>query len=114
MAEYKTSKAGNRYRTSGMSKLARARYQRQRNAANGTITRNYDPGSDKYELQPAQLVNLTIGQEQKRAAANQRRATIARYREQGWSVADIVMATGISRAAVYRLMNPGGKDALLL
>lgn len=97
-----------------LSKLARQRFDRDRKRAQGATGREYDPVTDRYEPTAAQLANLTIGQEQKRAAANQRRATIARYREQGMSVADIVMATGISRAAVYRLMNPEGKDALLL
>lgn len=97
-----------------LGKLARARYLRQRRAAQGAVTRDYDPSADRYALQPAQLANLLIGQARKRAAAAERRRIIERYRAQGMSVADIVMVTGISRAAVYRLVNPSGKDPLLL
>lgn len=92
-----------------LSKLARQRFDRDRKRAQGATGREYDPDSDRYVLQPAQLANLDTGRAIKRAAADKRRAAIAGMCERGFSVADIVMATGISRAAVYRLMPPSVK-----
>jgi hypothetical protein len=95
------------------NKLRRARYYRQRRAAQGAITRDYDPVADRYELQPSQLANLEIGQARIRSAASERRSVVQRLWHKGHSAADIVLITGISRAAVYRFLNPEHRDPLL-
>ncbi len=51
----------------------------------------------------ASLDNLAIGRETIRVTARKRRRTIERLMAEGRSVADIVLITGYSRAAVYRL-----------
>jgi DNA invertase Pin-like site-specific DNA recombinase len=84
------------------NKLRRARYYRQRRAAQGATPRDYDPIADRYELQPSQLANLEIRRATIRQAASERRRAIERLMAQGRSVADIVLITGISRAAIYR------------
>lgn len=94
-----------------LSKASRQRFDRDRKRAKGAQGRDYDASSDRYELQPAQLANLEIRRRAIRSAASKRRDAILRYLEQGLSVADIVMATGISRAAVYRLMPSNAKRA---
>lgn len=72
-------------------------------AARGATTRDYDSDSDKYTIHPASLANLVTGTEAKAKAAGDRRHTIRRLMVQGRSIADVVLITGISRAAVYRL-----------
>jgi hypothetical protein len=94
------------------NKLRRARYDRQRRAAKGAITRDYDPVTDRYELQPAQLANLEIRRATIRQAASERRRTVTRLWREGRSAADIVLITGISRAAVYRFVKLLGDPIL--
>jgi DNA invertase Pin-like site-specific DNA recombinase len=86
---------------SGMSKIARARRQRLQYAAKGGITRDFEYG--KYTIHPESLANLVIGRDKKARAARIRASTIRRLMVEGKSVADIVLITGISRAAIYRL-----------
>lgn len=97
-----------------LSKTARARYMRQRRSAEGAQPWDYDQQTDRYTLQPAQLANLEKRRAAIRSAASARRDAIERYLAQGMSVADISMVTGISRAAVYRLMPSGAKRAYSL
>lgn len=96
-----------------MSKTNKARYQRARRAAQGAITRDYDAASDVYALQPAQLANLELRRAEIRKAASARLRTIQRLRREGRTVADIVLITGISRAAVYRHIGKRTDDPLL-
>ena len=88
---------------------------RKRNRKHRSWSRrwDYDSATDRYTLHAEQLANLVIGTELKRHAAAKRRNTIERLRSQGRSVADIVILTGISRAAVYRLMAKSAHDPLL-
>lgn len=97
-----------------LSKLARQRYDRQRRAAGGAVTRDYDSVADRYDLQPSQLANLEVRRAAIRSAASERRGAIQRYLDKGMSVADIVLISGISRAAVYRLMESSAKRAYSL
>jgi hypothetical protein len=95
-----------------MSKLQYARYRRARRAEQGAIPCDYDAVTDRYELQPAQLANLEIRRATIRQAASERRRTVTRLWREGRSAADIVLITGISRAAVYRFVKLLGDPIL--
>lgn len=78
-------------------------YRRQSRNARPWAFDMTDGPKGRYQLHDEQLANLVIGREQKARAALIRRNTIRRLMGQGKSVADVVLLTGYSRAAIYRL-----------